>query len=224
MTGIYFCTSQRNLQKIQDETMNTEKHSNAVITLLDGSTLPCYPKPMQAAPIDNSMKLDTTGQYLTIGRRHRRPRVQEPSPETVRAEKFFTDHAFFFLKHHEQILDDSRMFLAPVTAQNSLAYTGTSGFQCPTLGVYLQWWLTYPQSSVGKSWEDGWLVYRISGSPLTGANCCGIVNHKGECKERNIQPFRELCQSFMEINTLYDKAKELYEAYTLEKVVELLQA
>jgi hypothetical protein len=202
--------------------MNTEKRSNAIITLLDGRTLPCYPKQKPTAPIDNSMKLDTTGQYLTIGRRHRRPRVQEPSPEILRAEKFFSDHAFFFLKHHEQILGDSRMFLAPVTVQNGLAYTGTSGFQCPTLGVYLQWWLTYPQSSVGKSWEDGWLVYRISGSPLTGANCCGIVNHKGECKERNIQPFRELCQSFVEINTRYDKAKELYEVYSLEEVVKRL--
>ena len=56
--------------------MNTEKHSNAVITLLDGRTLPCYPKPEAATPIDNSIKLDTTGQYLTIGRKRRREELE----------------------------------------------------------------------------------------------------------------------------------------------------
>lgn len=202
--------------------MNTDNTSAPAITLLDGCTLPCYPKQERAAPIDNSMKFDTTGQYLIVGRKHRHPRVQEPSAEIVRAEKYFSDNAFFFLKHHEQILGDSRMFLAPVIVQNGLAYTGTSGFQCPTLGVYLQWWLTCPQSAIGKSWEDGWLVYRLAGSPLTGSNSCGIVNHKGECASRRVANFNNLWRAFVEINALYDKAKELYEAYTLEEVVKKL--
>lgn len=59
-----------------------------IITLLDGRTLPCYPKPEAATPIDNSVKLDTTGQYLTIGRKRRRPRVPEPSPEIARSRKY----------------------------------------------------------------------------------------------------------------------------------------
>jgi hypothetical protein len=49
---------------------------------------PCYPKTEQAAQIGNSMKLDTTGQYLTIGRKRRRPRVPEPSPEIARSRKY----------------------------------------------------------------------------------------------------------------------------------------
>lgn len=59
-----------------------------IITLLDGRTLPCYPKPEAATPIDNSEKLDTTGQYLTIGRKRGRPRVPEPSPEIARSRKY----------------------------------------------------------------------------------------------------------------------------------------
>ena len=38
-------------------------------------------------------------------------------------------------------MQDSLMFLAPVAAENVLAYTGTSGFRNPTLGVYLEWWV-----------------------------------------------------------------------------------
>lgn len=196
-----------------------------VIILLDGRTLPCYPKPEATTPIDNSMKLDMTGQYLTIGRKRRRPRVPEPSPEIVRAEKYFTDHAFFFLKHHEQILSDSRMFLAPVTVNNHLAYFGTSCFQHPTLGVYLQWWLTCENTAIeGEVQDDCWLVYLLAGSPLSGANSCGIVNPGGTCKTTSLgSAFSKIWRSFAKINALYDKAKALYEAFTLEEVVALLQ-
>lgn len=204
--------------------MNTDNHSVPTITLLDGRELPCYPKGKNGTPVDNSMKLDTTGQYLTIGRRHRHPHMQEPSPEALRAEKFFTDHAFLFLKHRERILSDSRMFLAPVAVNNHLAYFGTNGFQNPTLGVYLEWWLTCEHAAIeGKTPDDCWLVYFIAGSPLSGANSCGIVNPSGECKTTSLRGvFPKVWQSFVKINTRYDEAKELYEAYTLEEVAEML--
>jgi len=197
------------------------------ITLLSGRELLCYPKVELSRPIDNRMKLDTTGQYLTIGRR--KPVVKPIPPEVEeqrkQAVKFFTDHAFFFLDHREEILSDSRMFLAPVPVQSGLAYTGTSGFRHPTLGVYIEWWMTCNRAIIDHHFNDTWLVYYIAGSPLSGSNCCGIVNSNGECRSEALpSPFNAVWSPFMEVNTRYDEAKERYEAYSLEEVVKLLEA
>lgn len=200
---------------------------NHHITLLSGHELLCYSKVEPAQPIDNRMKLDTTGQYLTVGRR--KPVVKPTPPEVEQqrqqAVKFFTDHAFFFLDHRKQILNDSRMFLAPVPVQNGIAYTGTSGFKRPTLGVYIEWWMTCIPAIISHDGKDPWLVYHIAGSPLSGRNCCGIVNANGECRSRALpSPFSAVWSSFVKVNTRYDEAKERYEAYSLEEVVKLLEA
>ena len=210
------CTGNRNRK------MNENHH----ITLLSGHKLLCYPKVETSAPIDNRMKLDTTGQYLTIGRRKPVVKPLPPEEEEQRklAEKFFTDHAFFFLDHRKQILNDSRMFLAPVPVENGIAYMGTSGFKCPTLGVYIEWWMSCIPAIIGRYRKDTWLVYYIAGSPLSGRNCCGIVNANGECRSRALpSPFSAVWSSFVKVNTRYDEAKERYEAYSLEEVVKLLE-
>jgi len=197
------------------------------ITLLSGRELLCYPKVEPAQPIDNRMKLDTTGQYLSVGRR--KPVVKPIPPEVEeqrkQAVKFFTDRAFFFLDHREKILNDSRMFLAPVPVQSGLAYFGTGGFRRPTLGVYVEWWMTCVPAIISRLHNDTWLVYYISGSPLSGMNCCGIVNANGECRSENLpSPFSAIWRSFIEVNKRYDEAKQRYEAYSLEEVVKLLEA
>ena len=197
------------------------------ITLLSGRELLCYPKVELSQPIDNRMKLDTTGQYLSVGRR--KPVVKPIPPELEeqrkQAVKFFTDRAFFFLDHREKILNDSRMFLAPVPVQSGLAYIGTSGFRRPTLGVYVEWWMTCIPAIISRLHNDTWLVYYIAGSPLSGMNCCGIVNANGECRSENLpNPFRAIWGPFTNINTRYDEAKVRYEAYSLEEVVKLLEA
>lgn len=197
------------------------------ITLLNGRELLCYPKVEPSQPIDNQMKLDTTGQYLVIGRR--KPVVKPTPPEVElqrkQAVKFFTDHAFFFLDHREKILNDSRMFLAPVPVENGLAYFGTGGFKRPTLGVYIEWWMTCVPAIIGRYRKDIWLVYHIAGSPLSGRNWCGIVSPSGECRSENLpSPFSAIWRSFMEVNKRYDEAKQRYEAYSLEEVVKLLEA
>ena len=120
---------------------------------------------------------------------------------------------------------DSRMFLAPVPVQSGLAYIGTSGFRRPTLGVYVEWWMTCIPAIISRLHNDTWLVYYIAGSPLSGMNCCDIVNANGECRSENLpNPFRAIWGPFTNINTRYDEAKVRYEAYSLEEVVKLLEA
>ena len=206
---------------------NRKMNQNHYITLLNGRDLLCYPKVEPSTPIDNRMKLDTTGQYLIIGRSKTvvKPTPPEEEQQRQQAVKFFTDHAFFFLDHRRQILNDSRMFLAPVPVKNGIAYTGTSGFKCPTLGVYIEWWMNCIPAIIGRYRKDTWLVYHISGSPLSGRNCCGIVNSNGECLSKNLpNPFSDIWHSFVKVNTRYDEAKQRYEAYSLEEVVKLLEA
>ena len=119
-------------------------------------------------------------------------------------------------------MSDSRMFLCSVPIQNGLAYTGTAGFNHPTLGVYLEWWLSCEKATILKEDKTKWLVYFISGSPLSGANKCGIVNEKGEIDSECLCPFPLVWRSFASINKRYDEAKSLYQAYTLEEVVKKL--
>lgn len=53
----------------QEVTSEKCDSSNNTIELLDGRTLECFPLPEgNVTPLDNRFQLDTTGQYLSIGR------------------------------------------------------------------------------------------------------------------------------------------------------------
>lgn len=190
------------------------------MTLLNGAVLDCYTLKHPEAKVDNAMKLDTTGKYLTIGSSKRRR--DAPSKNDEERKTLFLDNAFLFLQNKDRIMSDSRMFLCPIPIQNGLAYTGTAGFNHPTLGVYLEWWLSCEKATILKEDKTEWLVYFISGSPLSGANKCGIVNEKGDIESETLCPFSLVWRSFTSINKRYDEAKSLYQAYTLEEVVKKL--
>lgn len=191
------------------------------MTLLNGAVLDCYPLKHPEAKVDNAMKLDTTGKYLTIGSSKRRR--DAPSKNDEERKTLFLDNAFLFLQNKDRIMSDSRMFLCPIPIQNGLAYTGTAGFNHPTLGVYLEWWLSCEKATILKEDKTEWLVYFISGSPLSGANKCGIVNEKGDIDSESLCPFSSIWSSFTSINKRYDEEKSLYQAYTLEEVVNKLR-
>ena len=194
--------------------------AKGTMTLLNGAVLDCYPLKHPEAKVDNAMKLDTTGKYLTIGSSKRRR--DTPSKNDEERKTLFLNNAFLFLQNKDRIMSDSRMFLCPIPIQNGLAYTGTAGFNHPILGVYLEWWLSCEKATILKEDKTKWLVYFISGSPLSGANKCGIVNEKGDIESETLCPFSLVWRSFTSINKRYDEAKSLYQAYTLEEVVKKL--
>ena len=173
-------------------------HPEGKIQLLNGNVLECYPL--------------------------EQPRPTPKNNEHEEKEReLFLRNAFLFLQHRDRIMSDSRMFLCPIPIQSGLAYTGTSGFNRPILGVYIEWWLNCELSAVRRMEKTKWLVYRIAGSPLSGANRCGIVDEEGNTDIESFSgPFSPMWSSFIRINNRYDKAKSLYQAYTLEEVVEIL--
>lgn len=204
--------------------MNSEKHSSeptkpAVITLIDGRELSLVFKSEQpAGTVVDQISLDTTGQYLSIGKI---PTTLSES-DALKAERqynhhLFTENAWFLLDHAEEIFSDSRMFLAPVKVQNGLAYTGTGGFKKPTIGIYLEWWINYKEAAIDG---NGNLVWYISGSPLSGCNCCNSVTPDGkQVKIAQRCKFSDIWSSFMSVNTRYTEAKQRAEAFSLEDVL-----
>ena len=198
------------------------------IILLDGRVLDCYPvaKEEETEVVDDSMKLDTTGEYLSVKKKpigcdlSKSKQVQLQNEDIQK--DLFIRNAFYLLAHKERILSDSRMFLCPVAIHNGLAYTGTSGFHKPTLGIYIEWWV----NCVGAMRTDKngrrSLVYHLAGSPLSGANHCGTVYENGEKEFVVLSSFKNYWPLFMDINTRYTEAKYKYQAYSLDQVLAIL--
>ena len=202
---------------------NTEQPKNS-ITLMNGAVLECIPKEShQGDFVPDKMKLDATGTYLSLGNKPCKPQTRT-SEEFERQKKLFTDNAFYLLAHQERIMRDSRMFLAPVAVQNGLAYTGTSGFLAPTLGIYLEWWNECPKALRTDKDGNRSLVFHLAGSPLSGTNHCAEVFEDGRIEPIQVSSFISHWQPFVNINTQYDEAKHIYQAYTLEQVLEILHA
>ena len=198
---------------------------NDKITLIDGSLLECYPiVPEPEVTESDDFSLDTTGQYLQVGRKPHLATDKELE-ERRRQEridaKLFYGHAYLFLDNAEKILSDSRMFFAPVYVVNGLAYTGTSGFRHPTLGIYIEWWLHHKEASIDAKGRPIWF---ISGSPLSGNNACSAVDCNGKTHRAELNgQFLSVWRSFVEVNTRYTEAKGRYVAYGLQEVIDILE-
>lgn len=193
------------------------------IVLLDGRELACFPLAVeeQGKVEENKIDFDTTGRYLTIGNAPRRKKEEVPA-EVSASQKLFIENALFILDNRKRILADSRMFLCPIAIENGLAYTGTSGFRSPTLGVYLEWWNACEGTL--RVDDDGVrsLVYHIAGSPLSGTNRCTAIREDGTSEKVSLQPFSKYWLPFTKINKRYDIAKARYQAYDLQEVLALL--
>ncbi len=216
-------TVQQSYEPSSREESVEERHPEGAIRLMDGTILTCYPKPeeeMQQTEevVADELPLETTGRHFGMGRRRIAPKPE--AKEVLR--QLFIDNAFYLLAHRERILQDSRMFLTPIVAHNGLAYTGTSGFHHPTIGIYLEWWSHCLGTMVISDSGRMSLVYQIAGSPLSGSNSCGQLYESGESAPIQLSGFSKYWQSLMQINTRYDEAKQIYQAYTLQELLDIL--
>lgn len=193
------------------------------IILTDDRVLDCHPLVTELPEkLDHDpLELDKTGQYLIIGRR-KPTRTPQPSADIGAQSQLFIDNAFYLLAHSERILSDSRMFLCPVAIQNGIAYTGTSGFRRPILGVYIEWWLLAKSAMHTDDKGCRSLVYHLAGSPLSGINKCGAVREDGKQVAVTLSSFSAHWPLFMKLNQRYTEAKQLYQAYTIQQVLDLL--
>lgn len=195
------------------------------ITLIDGSQLDCYPIAIPAEEtVSGELSLDTTGEYLQVGKKAHfvtdKELAERRKQRAIEAQLFY-EHAHLFLANADRILSDSRLFLAPVNVDNGLAYTGTGGFRCPTLGVYIEWWLYHKGASIDAK---GLPIWFISGSPLTGSEACSTVDRKGMTHRAQLNGrFWDVWTSFIEVNNRYNEFKGRYMAYDLNEVIDILE-
>ena len=178
------------------------------IVLLDGRVVDCYPR----------------ADFATE-ERARQP-FAEASAKADKEEEAdkerFIRNAFFFLAHKERILTDSRMFLCPVPILSGMSISGTSGFEEPTLGIYLQWWERCEGALRTDKRGCRSLLYKLSGSSLSGHNVCCEVREDGTTKCVELFPFKDYRDSFVSINNTYKSVKHRYQAYTLQQVLDIL--
>ena len=189
-----------------------------IIQLIDGRELFCYRK--EDGPqtiVSDELSLDTTGEYWSLKKNpHMAQRSITREAERQYHHHLFTENIWLFLEHAEEILSDSRMFFAPVNIQNGLAYSGTSGFRNPTLGIYIEWWLNFAK----ESHDNGNPIWFISGSPLSGCNACSCADPSGKhIRMSREKSFWNVWTTFKDVNTRYTEAKQLYDAYSLEDVI-----
>ena len=198
---------------------------NPKITLTDSSQLECSPIALPPEEsISGEFSLDSTGQYLQVCKKAHfvtdKELAERRKQEAIDA-KLFYEHAHLFLANADKILSDSRLFLAPVHIVNGLAYTGTSGFRKPTLGVYIEWWIYHKDASIDAKGRPIWF---ISGSPLSGGNACSAVDRKGKTHRAQLNGrFSAVWSSFVEVNNRYNEFKGRYMAYELREVIDILE-
>ena len=167
------------------------------IILLDGRVVDCYPRATNEQP-----------PYTDKEREAEKER--------------FINNAFFFFAHKERILTDSRMFLCPVPIQSGMSISGTSGFENPMLGVYIQWWETCAGAMFTDKKGRRGLLFKLSGSSLSGHNICSVVHEDGTTMNVELRPFKDYRDSFIQINNTYKSAKQKYQAYSLRQVLDIL--
>ena len=194
------------------------------IELLDGTRIEAFPKAEQPEIIkDDNLKLDTTGEYLQVGRPKQKPlSTAERDELNDQRKELFIRNAHRLIIESDHILADSRMFLAPIPIRCGLAYSGTSGFNNITLGVYIEWWKHNECAWVEDDFGIKQPIYYIAGSQLSGANKCAYIGAEGESCSVWVYPFPLVWRSFVAVNTRYTAAKQRYQAYTIEEVIEKL--
>ena len=131
-----------------------------------------------------------------------------------------TDNAFLLLAHKRQIMKDSKMCFAPIDVSNGLAYSGA--FRPATLGAYIEWWATCAEALRMNEAGEKSLVYRLAGSPLSGANRCMQVYEDGRTEAVSVDGFKELWKPFVRIVNRYTRENECTEHYGLQEVVDIL--
>ena len=187
-------TAQQSYEPSSREESVEATHPEGAIRLLDGTILTCYPKPERGEP--------------------------QEADEELR--QLFIDNAFYLLAHRERILQDSRMFLTPIGVQNGSSYTKSLGLDAPTIGVYLEWLISCLGSMVLSKSGRMSLIYELTGSPHSKVTSGRQLYENGETEPIHSYGHVQYWEPLIEINKRYSEAKQIYQAYTLQELLDIL--
>ena len=165
-------------------------------------------------------ELDTTGEYLSLTKERKRSAIHPADKEQERMEKLFSSNIFLLAANRKRILTDAKMAFVPIPVKNGLAYTGA--LPQATLGIYAQWWDACPWSVVFEE-EKMFVLWFISGSPMSGNNSCAGSDIDGISKTIRCEWFSKVWRSFVSVMNAFEELAPPSEIYTLDEVVEILR-
>lgn len=151
--------------------------------------------------------------------------IDKEAADKAAEREIFINNAFFFLAHRDAIMADSRMFLArvPVSSGGACVWGMCSHVENPTLGAYLEYWLTRTDSSMIDDDGTTWLIYQMGRLPRSASY--RYLNKHGAT--RNVYGGFDLGREYMALRDIcrrYAQAAEVCEAFSLREVVERLRS
>lgn len=161
------------------------------IELLNCRKLDCYPKTVFERKI---------------------PYWKQSREEQLEVKRFFYTNINSWIINADEIMRDSRYFLASVGFQTSLCPTIT-----PCLGAFVEWWKYREQ----YSWTiDGMPIWAVCGNPMTGTSGCASVDNNGNAQRAILQArLIDVVKSFNRIAHRYIEAQKKCESYSLNYVL-----
>lgn len=137
---------------------------------------------------------------------------EQSREEQLEAKRFFYSNINSWIINADEIMRDSRYFLASVGFKTSICPT-----QMTCLGAFIEWW-KYRQQ---YSWTvDGLPIWAISGNPMSDSSGCVAVDINGQAQRAILQArLIDVVKSFNRIAKRYIEAQKECEAYPLDYVL-----
>ena len=133
-------------------------------------------------------------------------------------ETIFRDNLNLLIANTDRILADPKMAWAMSGVSNGLAISGP--FKEAPLGAYLTWFRDLPELSHSL---QGYPIWRLSGSGLSGSHRCKAVNANGLSVDAQLESFHPVFKSFLKTRDEFMASFEKPErVFSLAQVVEYL--
>ncbi len=188
------------------------KKDNEYIELLDGTSLPCYPKVEEDLEMDGNHFSAAVSRYFILGRY-----IGQGMEKSIPLRELFWENASALYDVADRILSDSRLFFVPIPSLDDYGEGETREPTFRILGMYAELWKSCPEATIpGK---DGSTMVCYDWSPyifLVGKNgvklqlksyaACGAIMDKAH-----------------EIKYRYKGLLQKYQCYSLLQVLAMLE-
>lgn len=182
------------------------------ITLLNGNVLDCYSPDSCRYSVNHGLFDVDSNEYKSKMKSDKLRSLWTAYSDEANLQ-LFLNNAYLFLDSSNLVLEDSRIFLTPIPIVNKLLFKDDRALQKPILGAFIEWWSNcHSADFMDSNWKE-WIIYRLSGCPLTGRNKCSLLNRKGETRQASVMSFNDAWKSFAKINSRYEEAKKNFGAY-----------
>ena len=155
------------------------------------------------------------------------PRRADESAPAVATREEFNHHAYFLLLHADEILSDSRMFLAPVTPPYIYPYLDRKRLPLLPLGAFVEWWRDTPRALLlDEATGEFKLSVDYAKMPLSGTQVgLTLIDRNGQVveatkAEKRMAPWSK----FHELWRRYADCMTHSQSFALGEVVQLLRA